>query len=189
MYRIKKVKYISLIISTLYLFSCNPQTKYDVLHYVFDGVPNPEVEDSLALVDSLKLIASTNPEIMAFNLESKTMNFHPPYQEKQCDMCHSMSSFGKLAQEQPDLCYNCHVSFSDKYDFVHGPVEGGFCSACHDPHKSEEENLLINKGQDICFKCHEKELIIEKETHEGIEETFCTECHNPHGGEDRFIFR
>ena len=186
---ISKVKYIISILFVIYIVGCTTTSKYEVLNFVFDGVPDPAVKDSLARLDSLKLLASTESELLVFEPKIDSTIFHPPYFEKQCDMCHDASSFGKLTQEQPDLCYNCHENFSDKYNFVHGPVEGGFCSACHNPHKTKQETLLLRTGQDLCLKCHERDLIFNSDTHSEIEETLCTECHNPHGGEDQYIFR
>jgi len=184
-----KILYITIVIITLAVIACSPTKRYEVLNFVFDGVPDPNLADSIARQDSLRLLADNTQDDIAFNLPVSKTVMHPPYKERQCDICHKENSFGELNQSPPDLCYNCHESFSSQYQFVHGPVEAGFCTACHSPHNSKNEKLLTRTGQEICLKCHNKEDVLKNEVHEGIEETYCTECHNPHGGEDRYIFR
>ncbi|MFZ4399136.1 MAG: cytochrome c3 family protein [Bacteroidales bacterium] len=117
------------------------------------------------------------------------MNFHLPYQDKTCESCHDQNKMGKLNQEMPELCYQCHDNFSYKYKVLHGPVGGGQCTACHSPHSSVNSNLLLRKGQELCLYCHISKQIMETETHRDIGETDCTDCHNPHGGEDRYVLR
>ncbi|NOX85830.1 MAG: hypothetical protein GXO86_07695 [Chlorobi bacterium] len=113
--------------------------------------------------------------------------FHPPYQEKECANCHNQGQMGKLLEPLPGLCYQCHESFGDQYQVLHGPVDAGFCTQCHNPHMSKNKFLLIRTGQNLCLNCHLSKDVFKNEAHSDIEDADCTECHNPHGGEDRFI--
>ncbi len=157
--------------------------QYKTLTFFFDGVP-----DTVAPVhnqDSVLQTGNNNqPENTILPAPETNRFIHPPYQDRECDICHSE---GALTMPQPQLCYQCHEDFSTKYTFVHGPVAGGYCTACHHPHMGNK-HLLLRKGQDICLFCHEKEQVFKNENHDGIENTNCTECHNPHGGEDRYFF-
>ena len=94
-----------------------------------------------------------------------------------------------MIEPQPGLCYICHEDLAEQYNYLHGPVTGGYCSACHNPHKSEHEKLLRYTGEALCYYCHEAESVLQNEMHEGLDGMLCTDCHNPHGGEDKYIFQ
>ena len=113
---------------------------------------------------------------------------HPPVEEG-CVDCHDphqssmrfqLRGTGKTVSS---LCFNCHEKeiFSKKHQ--HGPVATGDCVACHRPHASDNEKLLIaptDEGK-ICFVCHEnvKEQLAMKNTHDPAQED-CNNCHDPH---------
>ena len=166
---------------------CTSKSSHNVLAFFFDGVPDPNetnlaiTADSLSIADSLTISENKFPTSTPFI-------FHPPYEQKECDICHNNAYMGQLTEPQPDLCYNCHENFSDLYQYLHGPVEGGFCTKCHNPHLAKLESLLLFEGQAICLQCHEAEWVYKNESHEGIEDYSCTECHNPHGGDNKYYF-
>lgn len=167
---------------------CSRHTGKSLLTFFFDGVPD---EDSTSLVqaglahsgDSAKvdtsLLAIGSPEMLV----------HYPYAERECAACHDPSSLGSMHEQQPDLCYLCHEDFGTRYNYLHGPVAGGYCTSCHNPHLSEKEHLLRYVGYELCFHCHREESIVKEEMHADLDGMLCTECHNPHGGEDNFIFQ
>lgn len=169
------------------IMGCTSNSRHNVLAFFFDGVPDPNeltmaIEgDSLLMADSLTISENQFPASIPYI-------FHQPYIQKECDICHNNANMGQLTEVQPDLCYYCHENFSDKYQYLHGPVEGGFCTKCHNPHLAKLESLLLLEGQAICLRCHESERIYKNESHEGIEEYSCTECHNPHGGDNKYYF-
>ena len=119
---------------------------------------------------------------------------HPPVEEG-CVECHDphqspkrfqLRGEGKLASS---LCFNCHEEeiFTKKHQ--HGPVGSGDCIACHYPHASAYEKLLIGppeKGQ-LCFECHEnvKDQLAMANKHEPVEDD-CSTCHDPHSSDARF---
>ncbi len=119
---------------------------------------------------------------------------HPPVEEG-CVDCHDPHQSPMRFQLRGDgkmvssLCFNCHEEeiFTKKHQ--HGPVGSGDCIACHFPHASANEKLLIappEKGQ-LCFECHEnvKEQLAMANTHAPVEED-CSTCHDPHSSETRF---
>ena len=164
----------------LAISACSSKT----LSVFFDGVPLRE--DTLATTSGITANPSDSAGVNE-TFASKTspgINYHAPYQNKECFSCHNENSMGKLITAQPDLCYQCHDNFSESYSFLHAPVELGECTSCHNPHLSESSKLLIDPGQQLCLNCHERAEVIKNENHEGIGDATCYECHNPHGGNE-----
>jgi len=115
--------------------------------------------------------------------------------DRSCLNCHDphTSNVQNLLLAQPfDLCINCHNS-----DFLedengkeltnfqelltmnprhHSPVEQKDCSACHQPHGSDNFRLLVEpypakfyspfdpENYSLCFSCHDEEMVLEKRT-------------------------
>jgi predicted CXXCH cytochrome family protein len=178
-------KTIAAIIIMAVLCSCSPGINYKLLTVFFDGVPPPETESIMNIADSTAM--AEEQEQTVFESTEKAFVVHPPYQERDCSGCHDRNQMGRLASEMPELCYICHEDFSSRFKTLHGPVEGGYCTECHNPHMNQNASLLIRTGQELCLYCHEKGNIERNEIHEGLGEINCLECHNPHGGEDRYI--
>jgi predicted CXXCH cytochrome family protein len=131
--------------------------------------------------------ADYREEALAITVSSGSL--HYPFGEGECKSCHNEQSLGSMLASQPGLCYLCHQDLGDQYNYLHGPVAGGYCTACHDPHRSTKEKLLRFTGDELCLYCHRAESVLKSETHEGLEGMLCTDCHNPHGGEDNYIFQ
>jgi predicted CXXCH cytochrome family protein len=84
------------------------------------------------------------------------------------------------------LCFNCHDETIFVRSFQHGPVGAGDCIACHNPHATEAEKLLIaplGEGQ-LCFQCHadRRDSFTLKEVHPPVQED-CGLCHDPHSSD------
>lgn len=113
---------------------------------------------------------------------------HKPVVEgKLCRNCHS-SHFSKgrglLPEDRKGLCLGCHNTenlgnpplrniakeLAGKKS-LHGPIQKGSCSGCHDPHGSNFSKGLLEKypegtyapfadeSYDLCLKCHKKNLL------------------------------
>ncbi len=111
-----------------------------------------------------------------------------------CANCHDPHASGRpklLRDRQTTLCLSCHnqpvkaedgrmipdmtASVSGKH-FLHGPVESGDCSACHNVHGSTHTRLLKQDfptgfyanfdlaDYALCFGCHPKDLVISQKT-------------------------
>ena len=115
------------------------------------------------------------------------MAVHYPYQEKECESCHDQNSLGQMVEPEPGLCYVCHEDYGTLFTSLHGPVAGGYCPSCHNPHKSEAQYLLRFTGPELCFFCHRTASVMANEMHLDLGEMNCTDCHNHHGGDDRYI--
>ena len=175
---------VLLFLLAVTVVACSPRT----LNFFFDGVPDPSKTNSLAArTDSL----SGNPlsgQGGTANIDSAGIVYvHPPYKKRNCSVCHEKQDVGMKKLVQSETCYQCHDNFADQYKVVHGPVAGGFCTACHSPHAATGRGLLYEKGQKLCLKCHESKDVFQEGTHSEIGEKSCLECHNPHGGDDRYL--
>ena len=91
-----------------------------------------------------------------------------------------------LVQEQPQLCYGCHVSA--KADFAkpyHHRVNEGLvqCVDCHNPHGTGTVRQLrtLPSGDFICYKCHVDKQGPFVYEHVPVKTEGCTSCHSPHG--------
>jgi predicted CXXCH cytochrome family protein len=181
----KKYIFFLLLAALLsFLIGCSPK----VVSFFFDGVPNPGDSLHIAL-DTLNHSDTIPGKDIAGIAPTSSMQYHPPYKNRKCNLCHDPSSGGKLIQKQPALCYNCHDGFNTIYLNVHGPVDLGACSACHAPHMSENKNLILRTGQDLCFYCHDSRDISRNGKHKITENTDCQECHNPHGSNKKFLLK
>lgn len=174
-------KILILIIVTALVFSgCK---NYKLLSVFFDGVKDP---NKTVAVKSTHVVAKADStQKVNASTNAATQFIHEPYNGRGCSNCHDSKAQSKLNTPQPDLCYNCHSNFKDKFKVIHGPVAGGFCTSCHNPHMADNKKLLVKSGQAMCTGCHLKAEVLKNEVHTDIAETSCTECHNPHGGSDK----
>ncbi len=95
--------------------------------------------------------------------------------------CHDENAVGEMTYPEPDLCYACHEDYTYVYQNLHGPVDAGLCTQCHDPHSSKNEKLTVLPGNELCLYCHDSFEDKTPDFHIEIEDERCTECHNPHG--------
>ncbi len=129
-----------------------------------------------------------------------------------CDNCHesngkehpqqSVAGF-KLTQSMPGMCYTCHENIQTIIQgskVIHPGVKTKqSCTACHNPHSSPQEKLLLAEGKNLCLKCHNKimevdsirtenmQQLLDKNqyVHGAIEGGGCIACHNPHGSNNQ----
>jgi len=113
---------------------------------------------------------------------------HP--KSSDCVSCH-VPKARDAHQFTVKTCASCHqmVKQTDKY--VHGPVAAGECLACHDPHGSDEPQMVRMFGAELCERCHVdmKARLAEKRfTHAPVKED-CSSCHNPHASPSKYQIR
>jgi len=180
---------ILIILVLIHLCQCSPYAGKSALRFFFDGVPETDSTSMASMEHSGMPEDSTDVSEEEIALSDTEGSLHYPFGEGECASCHNERSLGTMLEPQPALCYICHEDLAGQYNYLHGPVAGGYCTACHDPHRSTNEKLLRYTGEELCFYCHKSESVLRNEMHEGLEDMACTDCHNPHGGEDKYIFQ
>lgn len=187
--KVRWVIYIIVLLICGIFFSCSVNKNYKTLSLFFDGVPNPAdtlISDSI--LDSQLSENADASEIDSTLQETNKIIYHGPYQYKECNSCHDLNSIGNMIIDEPELCYQCHTDYNELYPEIHGPVDGGFCTSCHNPHSSKEPALLVDRVNSLCLFCHKVEELSEFDMHRGGDDFLCTDCHNPHGGNSRLMF-
>lgn len=160
---------------------------------------NPHTGKGAHLLDTrvmdVCLQCHDNPVDISMNSLRATVH-GPIRDEGNCAGCHSPHAGGvKLLRDpQPELCYRCHKdptldSKGDEYEFIHGPVAMGMCTACHQPHSSVEGKLLNVRGLDVCLGCHEDPAVDDQgrpwpSSHPPVSRD-CLQCHDPHASAEK----
>jgi predicted CXXCH cytochrome family protein len=128
----------------------------------------------------------------------KRFREHMDAEQQTCRGCHRIEmdltyrSTGIYSDMNP--CYLCHSDKIGEYaqNFIHGPVAGGACSVCHDPHGSCYDNSLQSPVPLLCFYCHSdlSDPGVDNPTlvvHEPFEKGQCVACHDPHSTNNRWV--
>ncbi len=122
------------------------------------------------------------------------MKKHIKSDVRTCITCHQQDSqfYGSSATEDTNLCYSCHTDKIGQFaqDFIHGPVAGGTCTICHDPHGSQFDHNLVNPEQILCFSCHEdleEDTKDKRVTHDPFKNGQCGACHDPHATSNKWV--
>jgi len=109
---------------------------------------------------------------------------HPPFAEKSCDACHAKGVAARRSRKKGggELCLACHdLGEPPAGGSLHGAVQTGLCTGCHDPHMSDRPKLLKKDGPSLCTGCHAPiaALLAGASVHPPATED-CTGCHAPH---------
>lgn len=109
--------------------------------------------------------------------------YHPEVDK--CEACHGDAAKGYAVSGARDaICYRCHER-KDVGKVIHGPLGGGDCTACHDPHGSGNRALTVAGPDSLCATCHDhksSEMHLKKSRGRP-----CTECHDPHSANKAFL--
>ena len=160
---------------------CNPNKNYQTLSFFFDGVPNPSANTSTTDT-TLQQTESFKVRNLKMDKESEKY-IHKGYKKNECGSCHDVKHAYRLIERQPKLCYKCHDDYNDQHKYLHGPVAAGYCTACHHPHQSSNEHILIIEIEKLCIHCHEPGDVTKNPSHKDIGNVNCVKCHSSHGGE------
>ena len=94
--------------------------------------------------------------------------------------------------DQLEACQQCHdLSDALKADHPHQPVVSGECTACHNPHVSRFDSLLLDQPGPLCGQCHTDvaEELERPVVHQPVAEGRCAQCHQPHGNDRSGLLR
>jgi predicted CXXCH cytochrome family protein len=121
---------------------------------------------------------------------------HPPFADKQCDVCHAPAKDGKVVLTQAnvkDLCVMCHDAQAKQIESakVQHPGAAGDCTDCHNPHASKMPGLPKTNGVEICLGCHSDIADLGKKAvhHQPAFGQACGTCHEAHGGDREKLLR
>jgi predicted CXXCH cytochrome family protein len=121
---------------------------------------------------------------------------HPPFADKQCEVCHAPAKDGKVVLTQADaksLCVTCHDEKAKQIESakVQHPGALGDCTDCHSPHANKNPGLPKTDGVSICLGCHTDvaELAKKQVHHQPAFVQGCGTCHEPHGGDNEKLLR
>jgi predicted CXXCH cytochrome family protein len=191
----------------------------------------------LLVEDTSTLCIGCHDSIKKFAANAKVKH-DAVVQGKQCMNCHNPhgANVEHLLVSLPyDLCINCHNTDDVKdgngkklmnfktwlanNSVKHGPVDSKDCSACHQPHGSENFRLLMSeypaqfyspydaKLYALCFECHEDTILANPETttltqfrngkqnlhyvhvHKDERGRTCRACHEVHAAKQPHIIR
>lgn len=157
--------------------ACSASSRHGVLTFFFDGVPTLEAPGA---VEPAKGGASAPKGVVR-------VREHGPYAAKLCDGCHERSRGNALVLPPDRLCGRCHVLPLGK-EYVHGPLNGGGCSLCHDPHRSPNAFLLTSDSGAFCLSCHERGSLRVVDGHDRLDAA-CTTCHEAHMSDRKYLLR
>jgi DmsE family decaheme c-type cytochrome len=90
--------------------------------------------------------------------KSLRTSHHPVREGKMsCASCHNphdgLTDKMTLRATVNETCYTCHAEKRGPFLYEHAPVREN-CVACHDPHGSNHERLLVAKQPFLCQRCH-----------------------------------
>jgi len=92
----------------------------------------------------------------------QTSDFRLPFRHRvlenqiACNDCHDphASQDANSMNGLNETCLGCHQEMSGPFVFEHDGVSGEDCTACHKPHGSNHDKLLISEGNSLCVQCH-----------------------------------
>lgn len=186
----RRLVHLLLVVASLAIgLACSTaEQKHRVLTFFFDGVPplggsaaQPDAGVNEAADDASKL-SMRRPAPKPFTV-------HKPFAEKQCNRCHETAVSNRLKMAREELCWDCHLSEDFSGPFVHGPAGAGLCAACHSPHRSPNEHLLLKPGSKICDRCHNEETFLAIDQHRQERGDNCLQCHDPHAADRAYLVR
>ncbi|HTJ78850.1 MAG TPA: cytochrome c3 family protein [Rariglobus sp.] len=76
-----------------------------------------------------------------------------------CVDCHDVHSgnsirgTGASMETMNDTCVKCHTAQKGPFVFEHGAMREG-CVACHSPHGSVNQKMLVSRDANLCLRCH-----------------------------------
>lgn len=118
---------------------------------------------------------------LAFSRKSN----HPVNQEAvNCLSCHTNSTDvnNDFAYDLERTCEGCHQEQAGPFMFEHDAansymVGGTGCIECHDPHGSENDNLLKQPGDNLCNSCHFEQTHTTAHPGRDYQNFNCVSCH------------
>ena len=114
--------------------------------------------------DKTKIIRADSKTCFDCHLDIKgkfQLQHHHPVPEGRmvCSDCHNMhgrdvrATGGEMLLGKEDKCFTCHKDQKGPFVFEHDAMRDG-CQACHNPHGSINDKLLVAGQTTTCIRCH-----------------------------------
>ena len=77
-----------------------------------------------------------------------------------CVDCHdvhkgnSIRGGGAALASQTETCLKCHAAQAGPFIYPHGAIREEGCSACHNPHGTVNDKMLVARDANLCLRCH-----------------------------------
>ncbi|MBI5417866.1 hypothetical protein HZA55_07975 [Candidatus Poribacteria bacterium] len=128
---------------------------------------------------------------------------HTPFKNRNCPECHQdRSDSTKLKFTITRICRSCHKEKSNPEEkklqndkkvqdtnTYHVPFLVGQCTACHDPHASNNPNQLKTSSGFMCIEeCHTS-IRKEQSSHQPVSSRECLRCHAPHLSPNNYLLK
>jgi predicted CXXCH cytochrome family protein len=81
-----------------------------------------------------------------------------------CVDCHdvhqgnSVRGSGAALAAQTETCLRCHTAQAGPFTYPHGAIREEGCTACHNPHGTVNDKMLIARDANLCLRCHLAQL-------------------------------
>ncbi len=124
---------------------------------------------------------------------AKKKVIHGPMADNKCDDCHvqegNKHQFKKI-EKIGALCLSCHGDQTPTKPVVHHPFQEQMCTACHDPHASDNRMLTLgDTDKTLCSTCHEDYEKGKNFIHGPVAAGACAICHSTHESDNKKLLR
>ncbi len=65
---------------------------------------------------------------------------------------------GAALAASTETCLRCHTQQAGPFTYPHGAIREEGCTACHNPHGSVNDKMLIARDANLCLRCHLAQL-------------------------------
>jgi predicted CXXCH cytochrome family protein len=65
---------------------------------------------------------------------------------------------GTALAAQTETCLRCHSAQAGPYIYPHGAIREESCTACHNPHGTVNDKMLVARDANLCLRCHLAEV-------------------------------
>lgn len=151
-------------------------------------------EECLACHDLSKSELTSKACASCHPIVAMSFTDHADAETADCVACHPVRDDLKIIPPKSfgdhNPCYRCHADKIGEFaqEFVHGPVAGGSCTICHDPHGSSFEKTLHSPAVILCLSCHTNiDTSAPGVKHAPFENGQCVECHDPHATANKWV--
>jgi predicted CXXCH cytochrome family protein len=182
------------ILASFIYFGCgSDESRYKVLSFFFDGVPNPnEPTPPAAAGPDAGLDEQGHPVAAPAPGQPPpvpVVSEHSPYKNRECFACHQTESSLVATGQGAATCRKCHADYLNPPpdQWVHGPAVLELCTRCHEPHKSQYASLLTKPARDLCLGCHTEPGLLDRPEHRATADKACSACHDPHMAGNRLL--